>query len=139
MVPMSILRLLPQYFFLGGLDGMAYESIERFFKDQEIPPSLKPYMIDSAIGVFGVGKIGNVLLSYVVDKITERENNLGWFAGTINSSRLDNYYWFLATLTAINFLWYIFVAIRYPPKNRENRSSWLSCCTGKKLLTPCLF
>lgn len=79
-VPMSILRLLQQYILLVGLDGMAYESIERFFKDQEIPPSLKPYMVDSAIGVFGVGKIGNVLLSYVVDKITERGNNPGWFA-----------------------------------------------------------
>ncbi|KAF4347025.1 hypothetical protein F8388_017848, partial [Cannabis sativa] len=57
-VEMNLLYLVPQFFLLGGFYGMAYESIERFFKDHEIPPSLEPYMIDSAVGVFGLGNIG---------------------------------------------------------------------------------
>ncbi|PON51299.1 Proton-dependent oligopeptide transporter family [Parasponia andersonii] len=63
---MSILYLVPQFFLLGGFYGMAYESIERFFKDCEIPDRMKPYMVDSAVGVFGLGNIGSVLLVHLI-------------------------------------------------------------------------
>ncbi|KAM6552257.1 hypothetical protein CsatB_002065 [Cannabis sativa] len=116
-VEMNLLYLVPQFFLLGGFYGMAYESIERFFKDHEIPPSLEPYMIDSAVGVFGLGNIGSVLLVYLVSKFTFKEGK-SWFNESINTSRLDKYYWLLSVWTSINIVWYLFVSLLFRPKEK---------------------
>ncbi|XP_062096488.1 protein NRT1/ PTR FAMILY 5.5-like [Humulus lupulus] len=115
---MNLLYLVPQFFLLGGFFGMAYESIERFFKDHEIPASLEPYMVDSAVGVFGLGNIGSVLLVYLVSKCTWAKEGRSWFNESINTSRLDKYYWLLSVWTAINIVWYLFVSLLYRPKEK---------------------
>ncbi|KAF4360665.1 protein NRT1/ PTR FAMILY 5.5 [Cannabis sativa] len=121
-VDMSILYLVPQFFLLGGFYGLAYESIERFLKDHQTPPSLKPYMVDSAIGVFGLGNIGSVFLVYLVYKFTSKQGN-SWFDKNINCSHLDKYYWLLSVWIAINIVWYLFVSILYQPKEKPTTTS----------------
>ncbi|XP_062096489.1 protein NRT1/ PTR FAMILY 5.5-like [Humulus lupulus] len=119
---MNLLYLVPQFFLLGGFFGMAYESIERFFKDHQTPTRLQPYMVDSAVGVFGLGNIGSVLLVYLVSKCTWTKEGRSWFNESINTSRLDKYYWLLSVWIAINIVWYLLVSLLYRPKEKNTSS-----------------
>ncbi|GMH26486.1 hypothetical protein Nepgr_028329 [Nepenthes gracilis] len=118
-IPMSIFWLLPQFVLLGALDGIYENSIECFMVDQA-PPSMVRYLGILTGGVFGTGVIGSVLSVYVVGKISEKGGKPNWFQSTLNKSRLDNYYWVLAGLSAINLVAYVVVAISYA--YRESRS-----------------
>lgn len=114
-IPMSMFWLVPQFFLLGGLDGISHKSIDLFFSDHG-PMSMDRYMNHFAMAVFGVGNMGSVLSVYLVDKISSRGGNPSWFQNTLNHSRLDKYYWVLAALTAANFVLYIFMAVWYDRK-----------------------
>lgn len=58
------------------------------------------YMKMFAQAVSGVGIIGGVLSVYVVGEVSARMGGKSWFQYTLNKSRLDNYYWTLATVGA---------------------------------------
>ena len=64
-------------------------------------------------GVIGAGTVGSVLSVYVVGKVSERGGRPNWFQDTLNKSRLDNYYWTLTVLSAINLILYVLVAWWY--------------------------
>nr|GEV46979.1 protein NRT1/ PTR FAMILY 5.5-like [Tanacetum cinerariifolium] len=57
-----------------------------------------------------LGTIASVLSVYVVGKVSERNQKPIWFQYTLNRSRLDQYYWVLAVLSAANLVIYIIVA-----------------------------
>ncbi|PON92630.1 Proton-dependent oligopeptide transporter family [Trema orientale] len=114
-IPMSMFWLLPQFLLLGGLDGISRNSIGLFFSSQG-PASMDRYMTHFAMAVFGVGTMGNVVSVCLVDKISSRGGNPSWFQDTLNRSRLDKYYWVLATLSAANFVLYILLAVWYDRK-----------------------
>ncbi|KAK4582524.1 hypothetical protein RGQ29_025638 [Quercus rubra] len=86
-IPMSMFWLLPQFLLLGAVEGIH--------------------------GVIGAGTVGSVLSVYVVGKVSERGGRPNWFQDTLNKSRLDNYYWTLTVLSAINLILYVLVAWWY--------------------------
>ncbi|KAF4353351.1 hypothetical protein CsatB_000500 [Cannabis sativa] len=115
-IPMSMFWLLPQFLLLGGLDGISKKSIELFVTNQG-PASMDRYMTHFAMAVFGVGTMGSVVSVCLVDKISSiGESHNSWFQDTLNRSRLDKYYWVLATLSAANFVLYILLAVLYDSK-----------------------
>ncbi|KAL2510022.1 Protein NRT1/PTR FAMILY 5.5 [Forsythia ovata] len=101
-IPMSVLWLVPQFFFLGMLDSYFEKRVENLFPD-EIPLSRRKYLIHFAHGASGVGTVGGVLSVYVVGKISEIGGK-NWFQYTLNRSRLDKYYWTLSALGALNII-----------------------------------
>ncbi|KAK9153548.1 hypothetical protein Sjap_001028 [Stephania japonica] len=139
-IPMTMFWLLPQFLFLGTLDGLAHRSVLCFFHDQ-IPRSwnqssesaegsltnrnnktevdregylpLRNHMVIFSNGVFGAGKICAVLFVYLVGHISKRGGKPGWFKDTLNKSRLDNYYWVLSVLSSVGLLLFIALAARY--------------------------
>ncbi|KAI9154256.1 hypothetical protein LWI28_023435 [Acer negundo] len=119
-IPMSMFWLLPQFLLLGGFDGVSQTSVTSFLIDQ-FPPLMHRYMVHIAIGIFGVGTMGGVLSVYVVGKISERGGRSpSWFQHTLSKSRLDNYYWTLAALTAANLVVFVLVAILYAYRDGES-------------------
>ncbi|XP_062096777.1 protein NRT1/ PTR FAMILY 5.5-like [Humulus lupulus] len=114
-IPMSMFWLLPQFLLLGGLDGISKKSIELFVTNQG-PASMDRYMTHFAMAVFGVGTMGSVISVCLVDKISSSGSHSSWFQDTLNRSRLDKYYWVLATLSAANFVLYILLAVLYDSK-----------------------
>ncbi|CAB4284686.1 unnamed protein product [Prunus armeniaca] len=91
-IPMSIFWLLPQFLLLGGLDGIADNSIGWFFINQDR---------SSIHGSVHVGEISG------------RGGKPSWFQATLNKSRLDQYYWTLAALAAANLVLYVLMSIWY--------------------------
>ncbi|TKY65877.1 NRT1/ PTR FAMILY 5.5 [Spatholobus suberectus] len=111
-IPMTMFWLIPQYVFLSALHGISSCCSPRFFFDQ-VPESLKNYLITITLGVTGAGIMGSVATVYAVGKASEIGGNPSWFQDTINKSRLDNYYWSLAALSFINLVLYTLVALQF--------------------------
>ncbi|KAK7818828.1 protein nrt1/ ptr family 5.5 [Quercus suber] len=118
-IPMSMFWLLPQFLLLGAVDGISNFSIDQFFTNQA-PASMSRYLKIFSHGVIGAGTVGSVLSVYVVGKVSERGGRPSWFQGTLNKSRLDNYYWTLTVLSSTNLILYILVASWYIYKDPPN-------------------
>ncbi|XP_021828956.1 protein NRT1/ PTR FAMILY 5.5-like [Prunus avium] len=113
-VPMSRFWLVPQYVFLGVADGLFELSIVRFYiafvlqwpidanlelVEQGQDDPRRQYVPLFAKAISGVGILFSVLSVHVVGEIKP-----AWFQHTLNTSRLQNYYWTLAALTSGNLV-----------------------------------
>lgn len=77
--------------------------------------------ISSAMFLSEIG-IGSWLSTAVV-KIIERATggvDKGWLRNSLNGSRLDYFYWVLAGINGVNFVVYVWIAMRY--KGRDGAS-----------------
>ncbi|XP_027173118.1 protein NRT1/ PTR FAMILY 5.5-like [Coffea eugenioides] len=111
-IPLSVFWLLPQFILLGAVEGMFEISAAAFF-DLYFTPALNRYMLLFGCVVHGLGCIGSILSVYAVGKVSERGGMPSWFQDTLNKSRLDNYYWFLCCLCAINLVMYVVMRFWY--------------------------
>ncbi|KAL6223404.1 hypothetical protein ACLB2K_006791 [Fragaria x ananassa] len=96
-ISMSIGWLIPQFILLGMAEGFSGSCIAQFFK--QLPGRASIYSEGIAQSVNGVGVLCGVLSVYIVGQIQPT-----WFQSTLNTSRLDNYYWTLAALSAANLV-----------------------------------
>lgn len=113
-LPMSALWLLIALIFSGLAE--AFNAIgQNEFYYTEFPKS----MSSIATCLFGVGMaFGNLLASVIfnlVDSVTQRTGKIGWAANNINQAHYDYYYWFLAFLSLLNIVYYLFVSWAYGP------------------------
>ncbi|KAL2338059.1 hypothetical protein Fmac_012505 [Flemingia macrophylla] len=111
---MSAIWLFPQLC-LGGI-AEAFNAIgQNEFYYTEFPKT----MSSIASSLFGLGMaFGYVLSSLVfsfVEKVTSRRGKEGWVSDNINKGRFDKYYWLLATLSAVNMLYYLVCSWAYGP------------------------
>ncbi|XP_021719781.1 protein NRT1/ PTR FAMILY 5.5-like [Chenopodium quinoa] len=111
-VPMTIFWLLFQFVLLGCHDGIHRLSAYGLSLDQA-PKSMVKYFNLFARGFFGLGVMGSVVLVDIVGNISEKRTGINWFQSTLNTSRLDNYYWVLASLAAVNLVIFIVAACFY--------------------------
>ncbi|GFZ02250.1 major facilitator superfamily protein [Actinidia rufa] len=72
--------------------------------------------------VIGVANFISSLLITIVDRVTDKWGK-SWFGKDLNNSRLDNFYWFLAIITAVNLGGYVVLARRYSYKNEQGRGA----------------
>ncbi|BFG36359.1 hypothetical protein CerSpe_226330 [Prunus speciosa] len=113
-IPMTMFWLVPQFLLLGLAEELSEKSIVCFFtdrleiktpeEDKATKESKNMYMKIFAQAVSGVGILCGVLSVYAVGEVSARVGGSSWFQFTLNRSRLDNYYWTLAALTAINLV-----------------------------------
>ncbi|KAK7255415.1 hypothetical protein RIF29_28824 [Crotalaria pallida] len=115
---MSAIWLFPQLC-LGGI-AEAFNAIgQNEFYYTEFPKS----MSSIASSLFGLGMVPGYLLSSllfkIVENVTSRGGKDGWISDNINKGRYDNYYWVLATLSAVNILYYLVCSRAYGPTADE--------------------
>lgn len=135
---MSMFSLLPQFLLLGGLDGIYESSVTHFFVEG-LPLTKKKYIPIFADAVFGVGIISNILLVFILQKITgNNNNNNGWFVDDINQSDLDKYYWVLATLSSVNLGVYILTVICFPGEFSTSNDATSGTTSSMVPCTGCL-
>ncbi|GAB2225691.1 hypothetical protein Droror1_Dr00006493 [Drosera rotundifolia] len=111
---MSAMWLIPQYV-LHGL-AEAFNGIgQTEFYYSEFPKSMSS--IATCLSGLGMG-VASLLASAVlsaVDSHTNRGGKGSWVSNDINKGHYDYYYWTLAVLTLISFLYYLVVSWAYGP------------------------
>ncbi|KAL9680745.1 hypothetical protein QQ045_012524 [Rhodiola kirilowii] len=119
---MSVFWLFPQFFLMGGAEVFAYVGQLEFFYDEATDGTRS---ISSAMFLSGLG-IGSWLSTALV-KIVEATTGgqeKGWLRSNLNKSKLDNFYWILAAINAVNFLVYLWVSSSYKGKNSAKIGSF---------------
>ncbi|KAH7547259.1 protein NRT1/ PTR FAMILY 1.1 [Ziziphus jujuba] len=113
-VNMSALWLVPQHC-INGL-AEAFNAIGQMeFYYSEFPRS----MSSIATSLFGLGlAAANLLASAIlssVDKYTSRGGKVSWVSSNINKGHYDYYYWVLAGISFVNFIYFIVCSWAYGP------------------------
>jgi peptide/histidine transporter 3/4 len=119
-IPMSVFNLLPQFFFLAILEGFFSRRVYLFFYSFT-PEYIGDYWVYFHKGVMGLGTMSGGLAVYLIGKFCQMGNRPNWFQYTLNQSRLDYYYWTLAVLLAVNFLFYCFITYFSPLRDIPHR------------------
>ncbi|XP_008230677.1 PREDICTED: protein NRT1/ PTR FAMILY 5.8 [Prunus mume] len=111
-VPFSIFWLLPQYILLGISDIFTVVGMQEFFYS-EVPVRMRTMAFALYTSVFGVGSYLSSLLIATVEAVTSSNGRQSWFSDDMSEARLDKYYWFLASLSALSFLLYVLLSACY--------------------------
>lgn len=112
---MSVFWLAPQFVIFGVGDGFALVGLQEYFYEQ-VPDSMRSLGLALYLSVLGVGSFLSSLLISVVNQVTEK-NGRSWIGKDLSTSRLDNLYWLLAAISAVNLCLYTVVARSYTYKN----------------------
>ncbi|KFK34643.1 hypothetical protein AALP_AA5G172400 [Arabis alpina] len=113
---MSAIWLAPQFIIIGIADAFTLVGLQEYFYDQ-VPDSMRSLGIAFYLSVIGAASFVNTLLMTVCDRLAEEISGKSWFGKDLNSSRLDRFYWTLASLTAVNICFFVVVAKRYTYKS----------------------
>ncbi|KAM2107445.1 protein NRT1/ PTR FAMILY 5.9-like [Malus sylvestris] len=114
-VPLSIFWLLPQYILLGISDIFTVVGMQEFFYS-EVPGRMRTMAFALYTSVFGVGSYLSTFLIATVEAVTSSEGRQSWFSDDMGEARLDKYYWFLASLSALSFVFYVILSTFYTSK-----------------------
>ncbi|XP_047047642.1 protein NRT1/ PTR FAMILY 5.7-like [Lolium rigidum] len=115
-VTISVLWLLPQFAIMGIADAFALVALQEFFYCQ-VPETMRSLGIGFYLSVAGVGSLMSSVIIGAASHITSGGGrHEGWFGKDLSDSRLDLFYWLLATIGTMNLGFYILVARRYPYK-----------------------
>ncbi|MED6193744.1 hypothetical protein PIB30_022375 [Stylosanthes scabra] len=130
-VPLSVFWLIPQFFFVGSGEAFTYIGQLDFFL-RECPKGMKAMSTGLFLSTLSLGFFFSSLLVTIVDKLTGTRNP--WLADNLNKGKLYNFYWLLATLSALNFFifllcakWYVYKETRLAQEGIELEESDTAC------------
>lgn len=117
-VHMSAMWLLP-YNILGGL-AEAFGAIgQNEFYYTELPKCMSSIAVTLVEMGFSAANLVASFIMTSVDYFTKRGGEGSWVSSNINRGHYDYYYWLLASLSLINFLYYLVCSKAYGPCNAE--------------------
>lgn len=116
--PITVFLLLPQFVLSGMVEAFAAVAIMEFLTTQ-MPESMRTV----AGAIFFVSlSIASYIGSFLVNTIhitTGRNGNSPWLGGhDLNKNRLELYYYIIAAIGAVNFMYFTFFASRYIEPSR---------------------
>lgn len=114
-IPLSVFWLVPQYFLRGTTEIFTQVGQLDFFYS-EAPESMRSLGTAMYLSTIGVGHFVSTLLVTVVKNATRNGDGEGWLTDNLNRSRLDKFYYLLAIMSAVNFLFYLLCAHWYKYK-----------------------
>lgn len=110
---LSIFWLLPQYILLGVADVFTVVGMQEFFYTQ-VPSTMRTIGIALYLSVFGFGNFLGAFLIAVLETTTATTGEgHGWFSDDPRQERLDKYYWFLAFLGTVSFMFFTYLCKYY--------------------------
>lgn len=109
----SIFWITPQYLIFGLSEMFTAIGLIEFFYKQNIK-GMQSFLTAMTYCSYSFGFYLSSVLVSLVNKITSNSSSRGWMGeNDLNNDRLDLFYWFLAVLSLINFVNYLFWATWY--------------------------
>ncbi|XVF85788.1 hypothetical protein PTKIN_Ptkin17bG0145900 [Pterospermum kingtungense] len=113
--PVSAFLLVPQFFFLGAMEGLAGDGIQDFFG--HYTPDSRRYGPVFTNTLTGFGTVLNIGFITVLDYYSESRYNESWIGDSINQSRLDSTYRAYIIVALLNCFLYAYISTRYSYDN----------------------
>ncbi|XVF86007.1 hypothetical protein PTKIN_Ptkin17bG0166200 [Pterospermum kingtungense] len=112
-LPITFFWIALQYLFLGSADLFSLAGLLEFFFT-EAPSSMRSLATSLSWASLAMGYYLSSVIVSVVNNVTDNSGHKPWLsAHTINHYRLERFYWLMCVLSALNFLHYLFWAMRY--------------------------
>ena len=109
---LSIVWQLPQYIVIAGAECFAVITQLEFFHGQA-PNSMQSTLTAFALLTTAVGNYLSSAMITLVAGVTRTWHSPGWIPDDLNKGHLDYFYWCLAAISFVNFVFYLYFASRY--------------------------
>ncbi|KAL4335347.1 hypothetical protein GQ457_07G016900 [Hibiscus cannabinus] len=119
--PMSVLWLFPQLFFIGFFEIFSLVGLMEFY-NKEFPENMRSIGNALIYLTCSLGSYASNWIITVVEDVTGRDGS-GWLTADINTSRVDKFYFLIAGISLLNFIFYMFCARRYHYKASVRKTS----------------
>lgn len=111
-LPISFLWVAFQYLFLGSADLFTLAGLLEFFFT-EAPSSMRSLATSLSWASLAFGYYQSSAMVPIVNRVSQIGGNSPWLGENINRNRLDLFYWLICVMSVVNFLQYLFFAMRY--------------------------
>ncbi|KAI9169709.1 hypothetical protein LWI28_016471 [Acer negundo] len=120
-LPITFFWIALQYLFLGSADLFTLAGLLEFFFT-EAPTSMRSLATSLSFASLAIGYYLSSIIVSIVNHITDNSKHKPWLSGrNINHYQLEKFYWLMCLLSGLNFLHYLFWAMRY--KYRSTRAN----------------
>ncbi|XP_044492629.1 protein NRT1/ PTR FAMILY 2.13-like [Mangifera indica] len=110
--PMSVLWLAPQLILMGFCEAFSIIGQIEFF-NQQFPDHMRSIANSLISCSFGVASYLSSLLVNIVHSTTGSHSHPNWLTNDINGGRLDYFYYLIAGMGVVNFIYFLYIACRY--------------------------
>lgn len=118
-LPISFFWVALQYLFLGSADLFTLAGLLEFFFT-EAPAEMRSVATSLSWVSLAMGYYLSSVLVSIVNSATRHGGRQPWLAGSnLNHYHLERFYWLMCALSAVNFGHYLFWAIRYKYRSKE--------------------
>ncbi|KAJ3686816.1 hypothetical protein LUZ61_015980 [Rhynchospora tenuis] len=115
-LPISFFWIAFQYLFLGSADLFTLAGLLEFFFS-EAPAKMRSLATSLSWTSLALGYYLSSVLVKIVNSATGNGSHLPWLEGTnLNHYHLERFYWLMCALSSVNYLCFLFCAIRYSYK-----------------------
>lgn len=116
--PISVLWLAPQLILMGFFEIFSLLGFIEFYKKQFLD-QIRSSGISLVLSHRLCCKLFDSLLVALVHNWTAKHDKHSWLADDINVRKLDYFYFSVAALGLLNFIFFLFIAHRYRYKEAE--------------------
>ncbi|KAK7317514.1 hypothetical protein RJT34_01818 [Clitoria ternatea] len=112
-LPITFFWIALQYLFLGSADLFTLAGLLEFFFS-EAPINMRSLATSLSWASLAMGYYLSSAIVSIVNSVTGNSSHRPWLSGAnLNHFHLERFYWLMCVLSALNFLHYLFWAIRY--------------------------
>ncbi|XP_019434576.1 PREDICTED: protein NRT1/ PTR FAMILY 4.6-like [Lupinus angustifolius] len=119
-LPITFFWIAFQFLFLGSADLFTLAGLLEFLFS-EAPIRMRSLATSLSWASLAIGYYLSSVIVSIVNAATGRSNHKPWLSGAnINHFHLDRFYWLMCVLSGLNFLQYLFWAIKYKYRGTGN-------------------
>lgn len=112
-LPITFFWIAFQYLFLGSADLFTLAGLLEFFFT-EAPASMRSLATALSWASLAMGYYLSTVIVSIVNSVTSSYKHKPWLSGkNLNHYHLERFYWLMCVLSGLNFLHYLFWAIKY--------------------------
>ncbi|XP_058757841.1 protein NRT1/ PTR FAMILY 4.6-like [Vicia villosa] len=119
-IPISFFWIAFQFLFLGSADLFTMAGLLEFFFT-EAPVKMRSWATSLTWTSLAIGYYLSSVIISIVNSVTGNASHKAWLSGSnLNHYHLERFYWVMCVLSGLNFLHYLFWAIRYKYRGTGN-------------------